>query len=159
MHAEENRIGYMTEQHRRAAEEMAREFASWTEQREHLNEVARQNAQRQREIREAAQREEAHRLAVQAANNPLLPQPRELRLRRHIAWVGSVNEPDDSIEERIDVDADTDPWPLEDGELVRVMTDFGELPQDYALRMAALAMELTARQLEDDNVVHLTQRE
>lgn len=161
MRAEEALITRMIERERLAAEERARELASLTpEQLEHRNEVARR---RQREVRRAAERraqDEADRLAVadqeRAANNPLLPLPSVMaapRQWRPIARVGVVNEQDEYVEEMIDVDARA--WQLEGGERVEVITNFGSLPRDVTLRLAALAMEMTARQLEDDSLAHL----
>lgn len=157
-------MGFLEQQQRREAEEEARELAELTlEQRElQIESERRRNAAIRREERRAA-REEARRLArvnrERAENNPLLP--REMaapRQWRNIARLGVRNEQNVYAEEMINVDARS--WHLEAGEQVELVVNFtNPLPSDLNLRLTALAMELTARQLEDDILANLMEME
>lgn len=131
-------------------EEAARQRAEMTpEQRERQDaEIARQNA----EIASAARqtdREEARRLASEnRAEGAASPEWRD------IAEVGMVNEQGVYVREMIDVDARS--WQTEPGEHVEVLMEFVEpFPPDFSLRLSALAMEMTARQVEDETLDHV----
>ena len=100
-----------------------------------------------------AAREEARRLARQnrerAERNPLLPlswvAPRQVR---EIARVRTPNEWNVYVEEMIEVNARS--WHMESGERIQLHTHFpDELSSDFRLRLMALAMELSAREIED----------
>ena len=146
----------LAEQERRAAEGTAREWAP--ERNGFQSEYARRNSERRREERRAARRE-ARRVALEnrerVANNPRLPRERAApRQWRNIALLGGLNEQNVYAEEMIDVDAGS--WHLEEGEAVEVIVNFANpLTRDTTLRLTALAMELTARQLEDDVMANL----
>lgn len=147
----------LAEQERRAADGTAREWAP--ERNGFQSEYARRNSERRREERRAARRE-ARRVALEnrervANNPPLLPRERVApRQWRNIALLRGLNEQDVYAEEMIDVDARS--WHLQEGEAVEVIVNFtNPLPRDTTLRLTALAMELTARQLEDDVLADL----
>lgn len=141
----------LAEQERRAAEGTASEWAP--ERNGFQSEYARRNSERR------AARREARRVALEnrerVANNPLLPREWAAPLQwRNIALLRALNEQDVYAEEMIDVDARS--WQLETGETVELIVDFtNPLSRDTSLRLTALAMELTARQVEDDVLADL----
>lgn len=157
-------MGFLEQEQRREAEEEARELAELTQEQRDLQieSERRRSAVIRREERRAA-REEARRFEREnrerADNNPLLP--REMaapRQWRNIARLGVRNEQDVYVEEMVAVDARS--WQLEAGERVELVVNFtNPLPSDLTLRLTALAMELTARQVEDDTLANLMEME
>lgn len=146
-----------------AAEDRAYQFARLTlAQIEPQNEAEQRNAEIRRRERPTVRREEQQEASELARENrerfernPLLPTewaaPRQWR---NIARLRSRNTRNVYAEEMISVDARS--WHLETGEHIQIVVDFADsIPPDLTLRLTALAMELSARQIDDDTLARL----